>query len=350
MKSARSLATGSPRRDTLVLAALLVGQLLLVAHQIRGTPQGGHLNYWTAVAVQPFQRMFDQGARVVAAAWSTYVWQAGAARENRRLGQETASLRVENLFLRTELGRAVGQARVDEFRAGLSSTTLSARVIGRGPSDFAKEVVIDRGAKDGVQPSMAVIAPEGIVGRVTASYRSSSMVILLNDAESGAGVELAGSGAQGVLVGTNGPQCEIEYILRAVRVSPGQRVYTSGLDGVFPRGMPVGIITEVTASSETHRITVQPAVDLERLADVAVVLKGAHERIPDDVRMALTDLPALRADRPEMVAGRIKEALRGQVSKPGRDDGPISPASPDLRAAVAGQMESEQRGIDSDGD
>lgn len=331
------------RRNGILLGALVFLQVLMVGQQIQERPLDAHMRYWSSAFFMPIQRAGQWAIQGLSGVWSDYVWVVDAAAENRRLDAEASRLRLENYHLQQQLAQVRGRAVLDEYRASLASQTLPAKVIARGPSRNAREIFLDRGREHGIQPGMAVVVPTGIVGKVAASYEATSMVVLADDAEAGAGVVLGQSGAPGVLRGTNELLCRLDYVPPHVAVAVGEQIYTSGLDGVFPPGVPVGQVVSVETTPEMHAIEVSLHTDLDRVREVAVVLRGEHELLPDSVRQALARLPAPPepgADAGQLGGGldgpadRIKLTYRSALESQQKKIGLLSGRPPDFSAAA----------------
>ena len=331
------------RRNGILLWVLVFVQVLMVGQQIQERPLDARLRYWSSSLFMPFQRAGQWGLSGLSSVWSGYVWLVGTAAENRRLDAEVSRLRLENHYLQQQVVHVSGRAGLDDFRAGLASRTLSARVIARGPSRNAREVFLDRGREHGIKPGMAVVVPSGVVGKVEAVYGASSMVVLLSDAEAGAGVVLGRSGAPGVIRGTNGILSRLDYVPPHVGVAVGERVYTSGLDGVFPAGMPVGAVVSVETTPEMHTIAVSFHADLNRVREVAVVLQAEHEALPDAVRRVLARLPGppepgvegeLRGGSLDGPADRVKRTYESALQAQQKTIGLLSGRPPNFSAAA----------------
>jgi rod shape-determining protein MreC len=155
-----------------------------------------------------------------------------------------------------------------------------AEIIGVGSNPNAKEVFIDKGTDDGVQSGMGVITPDGIAGKVQAAYAASALVLLVNDASAGAGVLLENSRVRGVLKGSGSRQCRVDYVGNEVEVQVGEKVYTSGDDRIYPRGLPVGEVTGIGVGSAFQEIYVKPFAALDRLDEVLVIIAGVHQDLP----------------------------------------------------------------------
>ncbi len=331
------------RRNVILLVALLVLQLLLVGQQIRDRPVDARLNYWSSRAFWPFQVSGQWVFRAVSNAWSGYVGLVGTAADNHRLDAEVSRLRLENYYLQQRLVQARGRAELDEYRAGLASHTLAAKVIARGPTRIARELFLDRGRDHGVRPGMAVVVPTGIVGKVEAAHGASSMVLLVDDAKAGVGALLGQSGALGVLRGMTSSLCRIDYVPPYVAVRVGEQVYTSGLDGIFPPGVPVGEVVSVETTPELRAIAVSLHTDLDRVRDVAVVLRAEHESLPDTVQMHLARLlaaPEPSADDEQRVgllagpADHVKLTYRRTLESQDKKIGLLGQRPPDFSAAT----------------
>ena len=315
---------------------LVLAQVLLVGHQIGKEPSAVRVGYWVASAVSPVQHAAAWAARSAGSLWSTYLLQVSAAREYESLGDQARDLQIQNVRLQGELRAMKARLETDTYRSSLEVVTLAAKVIVQSHADSPTRVVVNRGENDGVRSGMPVLAPGGIIGRVVACNGNSAQVMLLHDPDSAAGVVLAGSGARGVLFGKNGAACEVNYIRSAVPVAPGERIYSSGMDAIYPRGLPVGTVRSVDSGQDVHRVAVRLAVDMERLTDVAILLQKQQTEFPEAVRIALDDPRTI----PTTGVGRVKEALRKALAEQDRQVGETGRNPPDFSAVVASLKDS----------
>jgi rod shape-determining protein MreC len=124
-------------------------------------------------------------------------------------------------------------------------------------------VYIDKGESSGIKPDMAVITVDGVVGKVLHVYRSTSLVLLINDQTSGVGAILEKTRLQGILRGTPAGEIVLEKVMSDEAVPVGELVLTSGGDRIFPKGLPVGRVTKVSPGSDLFlNISVKPAMRL----------------------------------------------------------------------------------------
>jgi len=188
---------------------------------------------------------------------------------------EMADLRGENALLRRENDRLRSwQALAQELEAenaALRKLThavpnsnlrfVSARVIGDPGGAFARSVLVNTGAKDGVAKGQAAITSDGLAGRVAEAGMQSARVLLITDINSRIPVLIGQGRDRAILAGDNSAQPKLLYLAPGVEVAPGDRVVTSGRGGAFPPGLPVGVVSQ--AGEGVLRI--QPFVDWAHL-------------------------------------------------------------------------------------
>lgn len=263
------------RTTRLLVVGLVLASLLTITLDFRGGETGplAGLGRTALGVVSPLQEAvsnvfrpvadFIQGVTSIGSLRAENEGLRERIRELSRLQQEILTFRRENEELKKVLG----------LSERLQVATIGAKIIGEGPSNFEWSWVIDRGSNDGLQVDMPVIGPEGLVGRVVRVSGSSSVVLLIIDPESAVGVRLASSGETGVLVGRREHDLRLDLVDPDTTVRPGEPVETSGLGGVFPAGIPVGVVSVATAdeASLVKQVLVRPNVDFSRFPLVAVV-------------------------------------------------------------------------------
>jgi len=155
---------------------------------------------------------------------------------------------------------------------GLDLKTTAAEIIGAASTPDFRTVTIDKGSQEGLAVDMAVIAPAGIVGRVVIPSQRASKVQLLIDRNAAAGAIVARSRAQGVVVGTGETRLRMDYVSTSSDVVVGDTVVTSGVDGIYPKGLVIGRVDNIDKTSGAWQIGIVPAVDFSSLEQVLVVL------------------------------------------------------------------------------
>jgi rod shape-determining protein MreC len=267
-------------RNITVLLLVVAGQLILLAVQVKDDRDIPFIRVWTITAVTPFARLVEAVRGGGAGFFRDYIHLHDADAENRQLRDEVGKLKMDNIFLRNELSQADRVKALQMFQAETQSKTLAARVFGAGAAASAKMVYVDRGSVAGVQRGMAVVTPDGIVGKVIAAYPTASQVLLVTDPDFAAGVISQKNQARGDLKGTGKGYCVVDYVAPAEKVEVGEWFYTSGDDRIFPRGFPAGVVKEVRDGTPFKEILVEPSGPRRGLEDVLIVLNGVHQEIP----------------------------------------------------------------------
>jgi rod shape-determining protein MreC len=206
------------------------------------------------------------------------------------LRDENRKLRAENLKFRRQQEIFGDVARENnriksllQLETDLGIRAVHARVIGASLSGLERSASVSKGRSSGISTDRAVLAPEGLVGRISWAGGSSAKVLLLTDAGSAVGVRIGESGETGLARGTGGRNLELELVSRAAldqgAVKPGDIVLTSGYQGgIYPAGLPVGRVERVdlAARGTSYTISVRPFVRFSQLDIVSVAVSAAE--------------------------------------------------------------------------
>jgi rod shape-determining protein MreC len=262
-------------RNVTILVAVLFVQVLGLAVQVRRSTQDEStrlIRVWAVDAVTPLEKGIVWFQSSVSNLWRNYFYLRGVRQENRDLKLQIERLRIEQARLNQDAEQARRLQLLLGFKEQFISKTMAAQVIGSSGSEQSRSVYIDKGSRDGVKQDMAVITADGVVGKVLRVFRTTSQVLLVNDQTSGVGAILEKSRLQGVLRGTALGEVVLEKVMSDETVLPGEKVVTSGGDQIFPKGLAVGTVTQVSPGPELFlNIRVKPAADLSRLEEVLVI-------------------------------------------------------------------------------
>lgn len=262
-------------RNLTILVGVLFLQVLGLAVQVKRSNDAQHtrlIRIWVVDAVTPFERILVWAQNSSDNLWHNYFFLRGVRAENRQLKQQIEQMRLEQVRLNEDAAQAHRLQALLAFKEQYVAKTMPAQVIGSSGSDLSRSVYIDKGSNEGIAPDMPVITAGGIVGKVLRVYPSTSLVLMVNDQSSGVGVLLEKSRLQGVLHGTPDGELVVDRVMSDEQVSPGDTVLSSGGDQIFPKGLPVGTVSEVRPGKELFlRIKVKSAADLSRLEEVLVV-------------------------------------------------------------------------------
>jgi rod shape-determining protein MreC len=196
--------------------------------------------------------------------------------QNKQLLVENKELKSTNLMLRDIEQENNRLRRALEYRERASFQLVPARIIARDASTWWNTVKIDRGFADGVESDMPVLTEDGLVGKTTTVAEHASTVLLIADENCKVSAKVEGTREQGIVKGertsTNAmPEISLNFLSKTADLKPGQKVYTSGVGGVYPPGIAIGAIKDFKVRELDGYATLVPGVDLSTLEDVFIV-------------------------------------------------------------------------------
>jgi rod shape-determining protein MreC len=326
-------------RNVTILVAILFAQVLGLAVQVKRPTENESsrlIRIWTVSAVAPFEKAIVWLQGGTSSLWHDYFYLRGVRQENRKLKEEIERLRMEQVRLNEDAEQARRLQALLGFKEQFVAKTVAAQVIGSSGSEQSRSILIDKGARDGIQQDMPVITADGVVGKVLRVFNNStSQVLLINDQSSGVGAILEKSRLQGVLRGTPAGEVLLEKVMSDEQVQPGERVLTSGGDQIFPKGLPVGTVSQVSKGSDFFlSIRIKPATNLSKLEEVLVITKK-EERAPAMAESSPGRAADILAQRLPSVPDKAPE----KPIKPGVATGPKA-----TKPQVLGTVGSKQPG------
>jgi rod shape-determining protein MreC len=311
-------------KNILFLVAVLMAQIIGLAVQIRRpNPNGGDqpavrlIRYWAISLMSPPEKAIHGSGTGLRGLWSNYLDLRHVRQQNQELREKVSRLQLEQAGLLEDARQGQRLQSLLAFKEHYISATVPAQVIGTSGTDQSRILYIDKGSKDGLKPDMAVITPDGIVGKLKDVYGHTSQVLVINDQTSGAGVLLESTRLRGVLRGNALGQPQIINMLPDERVKPGERVITSGGDQIFPRGLAVGIVDRVVADTSNPPyvdIVIKPAANLGHLEELLVITQDADRMSTKEQQ----DLAQSAAEGAAAVRQRASDILAERL--PGLDD------------------------------
>jgi len=263
----------SRHRPLALLAGVVLAQVLLLAYQIRRAHDVRLIRYWSVEASTPVARGGTWLFSHLGGLWSGYIGLRNARTENEELRAKVAQMELRNRELETQANEAHRLELLLNFRQVHPEVQmLAAQVIEASADPASETLVINRGEQDRVKRNMAVITPDGIVGKVVEVFHSTSQVTLMTDKNMGVGAMFADTRTHGVIKGTGDPQPVMDYVVNDEKVAVGETIITSGEDRIFPKGLLVGVVASAKEGTPFEKIAVRPAARLDRLEDVIVLL------------------------------------------------------------------------------
>jgi len=224
--------------------------------------------------VAPFQEVVTHSLRFVRDIWRSYFALVSVAKENALLERR---LREAEAFNHQCLEVEKSNARLRHllnFKPAHPQQVLPAEVIGIDPAAWSKTIIINKGRADGLEKGFPVVVPEGIVGQVISVASRYAKVLMIIDPNSAVDAMLQRNRARGIVKGADGGGCLFDYALRKHEIREGDTVISSGLDGVFPKGLRLGRVTGVVKHDAGifQTVAVTPFVDFEKIEEVLVVV------------------------------------------------------------------------------
>lgn len=263
-------------RLPLLFAALVFGTLALMLGDRRPAPDDRHwLTHALLEIAAPVQKAITRPVHFVRDTWQRYVALVDLETENRELRTQLSQLEQENLQFREALVASGQLRRIAQMRRDFEVPLLPTQVVGQDASAWSHALLLDRGRSSEVRSGMPVLVDQGLVGLVSATTPNAARAMLILDRRSAVDAMIQRSRARGLVRGLGAGELEFVFMVRGDDVQVGDEVISSGVGGVYPKGIRVGTITSVEAEREQllHSARVKPAVDFGRLEQVFVVLQ-----------------------------------------------------------------------------
>lgn len=276
------------RRNSVLIVTgvlLLVSGSLLLANA-RGPRRVDPLGSTLLETLAPLDRGLGAMRNAVSRVWSNYVDLVGAREEAawlRKRLREVDQRRESTTDLERENARL--QALLD-LRDRMPGQGVAARVTSAETKGLFHSATLGKGTRDGIAPGQAVISADGVVGQVFQASPSAARVLLLGDPSSGIDAIDVRTRARGIVEGSPDEGCRLKYVKRGDEIHVGDELVTSGLDGTFPKGVPLGTITAIVPGERGlfRSAEVKPAVDFSKVEEVLVVATAPTDLPPEAPR------------------------------------------------------------------
>lgn len=330
-------------KSLITLFAVLLVQFIALATQMHrpdysARPDGHNVRLaraWETWTIVPVEMGFWRIGHTIREGWHGYIDLRHVRQHDRDLQYQIDQLRLQEAGMLEDARQGQRLQRLLGFKEQYAGKTVAAQVIGTGGSDRSRILILNKGSNDGLQPDMAVITPDGIVGKLRDVYPNSSQLLLISDVSSGTGVLLTNVRSRGVLHGSPNGRVRITSLLPDDRIKPGEPVVTSGGDRVFPRGLSVGTVESVRLDPDHQpytTITLKPAANLDRLEEV-LIITNVPEQLAES---ALTEGDDANRRASEIVAERlpgVKDTDKQKV-----EDEKNAPPMTEAQAKAAGHV------------
>jgi rod shape-determining protein MreC len=224
----------------------------------------------------PLLTSFGNISRVFEDAVKEYVWLRQIREENEILTQRVVGLEqkvinyqeayIENLRLR----------RLLDFRSTIRGEAVAAQVVVHDMTGWFQTLIADKGFRDAIAPDMPVVNDEGVIGRILDVSDRYARVLMITDPGSAVDAIVQRNRVRGILVGKDANGCVLKYVRGNLDVQVGDLIITSGKDGLFPKGLRLGVVqgTFKDPVDLFQKIEVKPLVRLSALEELLIIKKG----------------------------------------------------------------------------
>jgi rod shape-determining protein MreC len=266
------MAAAGPRHGGVVLASVLVVCVLILSAQAPARDRRGSvLQSWILSAIAPLARGTLTVSRAVSGSVESLGELFSARSENARLRQQLAARDRELFRLRAQAAELERHRLLEAAAPALPEVTGSAAVLLLSRRAGLSSALLAIGTERGAGPGSPIAVPQGLVGRIVSAGRSLSRAQLLLDTAAAAGARIARTGEIGVVRGDGRGGLTLNNIPSTSRVEPGDLVESAGVDGIYPRGVPIGRVQSVERGPLFLEIRVVPSAPFSRLTDVLVL-------------------------------------------------------------------------------
>ena len=329
-------------RNLAVLLAILVAQIIGLATQVRRTRDGRStldmgdgpgvrlIRLWANALVSPPEEAIHSSKLGFDHLWRNYLDLRNVRQQNQDLQKTIDRLRLEQAALLEDARQGQRLQSLLNFQEKYIYKTVAAQTIGSSGSQQSGVIYIDKGSSDGLARDMAVITPDGIVGKVRDVFPHSAQVLVVNDQTSGAGVILEATRVRGILRGNAAGQPQIVDLLADKRIQKGENVLTAGGDEIFPRGLPVGVVDKVVPDPDRDsfiNVLITPAAHLDRLDEV-LVITSTEPRFSEQQQKDLADSERLKGADAAAILKQEQEQKKASQIMAERLPGLIDPNLP----------------------
>jgi len=263
-----------------VAAVFLIISLIILSYSAVRLSETGLLRKLVLEIATPIEDVINISFKGLQDVWKRYLFLVGLEDENRRLRHENAVLSGQLNQYREGYLEGIRLRKLLNLKEGFKDRAVAARVIDNDRTTLFKTVLINKGTADGLRVGLPVVTDRGVVGRIIETSWHASRILLMIDENSNIDALIQRSRTQGILQGAGPAGCNLKYISKVEDVQAGDVILSSGLAGVFPKGLLLGVVTGASRREGGlfQKIDVLPAVDFGRLEEVlALVAEGSTQ-------------------------------------------------------------------------
>jgi rod shape-determining protein MreC len=261
------------------IGILLALALMMFSYDLKYRADGGFFRKIVLEAVAPVQQVLSASVKSVSDAWMHYVLLVGIEKENKNLKNKINEFKAALILYQEGYLEAQRLRKLLDLRDDYHYRFISARVIGREQAALSKTILINKGAAHGLKAGMPVIAPPGLIGRLVDVSWHFSKVLLFIDENSNVGAIVQRTRTQGIISGAGPRGLILKYISKTQDVKDGDVIVSSGMGGVFPKGLLIGQVSHVDRQDASLflKINVAPFADFSKLEEILILAAEENE-------------------------------------------------------------------------
>jgi len=261
-------------QSIIIACLLIIISLILLSYSVKQPSKISFFRRLVLETAAPLANIITVSFEGLSGAWKRYIFLVGLEEENKRLKKGNALLTQETIQYREGYLEGIRLQKLLALKEKINHPTIAAKVIARDQTSIVKTILIDKGTSHGLRVDLPVLSDRGVVGRIVETSSHVSKILLLIDESSNIDALVQENRIQGILQGAGSFGCSLKYISKTETVNVGNIVISSGLSGLFPKGLLIGSVKNVdkTDSGLFQKIDVEPFVDFGRLEEVMVVV------------------------------------------------------------------------------
>ncbi|MDO8786029.1 MAG: rod shape-determining protein MreC [Syntrophales bacterium] len=257
----------------IIIFTLIIVLLSLTFHPAERSPETGTFKKLVLEAVAPLMGIINKSFEGLTKTWKRYIFLVELGEENIRIKKKNILLTKQLILSREDYLEGIRLEKLLKLKEDTNSPTVIAIVIGRNKFSGFQTILINRGATHNLRVGLPVVAEQGVVGRVIDVAWHVSKILLLTDENSRIDALVQRTRMPGILEGS-GSKTNLKYVPKTDDIRVGDAVISSGMGGVFPKGLLLGFVTKVDKKDAAlfQKVEVTPFVDVARLEEVLVFL------------------------------------------------------------------------------
>jgi rod shape-determining protein MreC len=261
-------------KSIIFIIILLATALVILSYNLKQKSHAGFLIRKIVLEIAaPIQNVMNASVKSIGDAWSRYIVLVGLEEENKNLKKKINDLKSQLALYHEGYLEAQRLRNLLALRDDHNHNFIAARIIGREQIALSKTILIDKGTAHGLDASMPVLAGPGLIGRVIDVSWHAAKVLLLIDESSNIDAIVQRNRTQGIIRGAGSHGYVLKYISKTQDVKEGDVIVSSGIGGVFPKGLMIGAVNHVDRleAGLFLKIYVTPSIDFSKLEEVLVL-------------------------------------------------------------------------------